>query len=78
MHVIVIFCLKQSKELLKKILLETKVIDWNQKVIEFGGIQMDFSDILLTTLKESNRIYHARISYNYFKRKEECLDIELK
>lgn len=66
----------QSKKLLKKVLLETKEIDWNQKVLIMKAAQGDTSDVLLDILSEKQRKFMYYISCNYFKPKEECIKTE--
>lgn len=71
-----VFSLKKSKELLRKALLETNVIDWKQKCFLFTATHEDFSDVLLEVLTEKNFKLHPDVTNNYFKLKEECVKIE--
>lgn len=76
LNVIALFTLEQSKDVLKKVLLETNLIDWSQKTMLFSAMHEDFSDVLLTVLKEKNLEFSSNVTCNYFKPKEECFNIE--
>lgn len=77
----VIFSFQESKNLLRKVLKESKVFDWNRDIL-FGAVHEYFKDVLNDTLCEleragSNKIMSADVTNYHFKPKEECAAIKL-
>ncbi|XP_058805572.1 uncharacterized protein LOC131672396 [Phymastichus coffea] len=79
--VVYLFTFKESKDLLRRALNETKVIGWNEFTL-FSAVHPHFSDVFEKFLSEEAENRNIALQFKsptgyYFKSKEECLKIEV-
>lgn len=79
--IVTLFSFKENRELLKKCLLETELIDWTQKVF-FSFIHENFYPAVDQVFQEKKKLYSEMIVKNsvdrfYVKPKEACAKVEI-
>ncbi|XP_058805570.1 glycine N-acyltransferase-like protein 3 isoform X2 [Phymastichus coffea] len=80
-YIVSVFTFKESKDMLLKVLKETKLVNWNELIL-FPAVHPHFSDVLENFINtEANNknitVKDKHMSGNYFKPKKECLKIEV-
>ncbi|XP_015432524.1 PREDICTED: uncharacterized protein LOC107188697, partial [Dufourea novaeangliae] len=81
LHLVILFALEPNKEMLKKVITETDVINWNQGIY-FAGVHECILSTVLSAVEQLKSVQNIEVELVtpanfYFKSAKECAEIEV-